>query len=259
MKRIVLAALLLLTATYGAKAQATAPASEEAIAQGIKIVERYLEMVDFQREKTDSMLYVESKVVDRSHPKDTMTIYRWYMAPRYMRVEIWQNGRINDGYYTDGTTIFRKFRESTRDWADTPQDNFVKRTTPLDIRGALYDWRSKGSEISYAGEYTIEGQKVDRIFVQSPGVFDRYYFFEKKTGLLFMTTEMESTLEQNEIAKNAVRVDWRAWNEFTPVHYFMMPSVESYQYDGQIVIIHNKYRYLPKQTKLFSEDYHVKL
>ncbi len=228
------------------------------VERGIRIVDKYLSMVDFQQEKTDSILFVESKIIDRSHPNDTMTIYRWYMRPHYMRVEIWQDGKIEDGYYTDGTTIFRKFRPSQRTWDIMPQDNFCDRTIPLDIRGALYDWRSKGAEISYAGEYTFKGQQVDRVFVRNPNVFDRYYFFEKNTGLLFMLTELETTFGDAEVAHNAVRVDWRAWNEFTPVHHFMMPSIESYQFGNQVVVIRHKYRYLPHQVKIFTEDYHAK-
>lgn len=239
-------------------AQEKAPSQTGDTTLGINIVERYLSMVDFQREKTDSILFVESLIVDRSHPFDTMTIYRWYMAPKYMRVEIWQDGKLDDGYYSNGTTTFKKFNSANREWMNMPQDNFVKRTSPLDIRGALYDWRSKGAEISYAGEYNYNGHMVDRVFVSCPDIFDRYYLFEKSTGLLFLLTENDRLFGDAEPAHNAVKIDWRAWGEFTPVHMFLLPSTESYQYQDQIVIMKHKYRYLPSKTATFTEDYQMK-
>ena len=68
-----------------------------------------------------------------------MTIYHWYAKDRQLRIEMWQNGELQEGFYSDGKEFFRMFRPNTRDWAIVSQDNFYDYTIPHDIRGALYD------------------------------------------------------------------------------------------------------------------------
>ena len=220
-----------------------------------QIIDQYLGMVNFEHYKTDSILYVVSKIVERNHPNDTMYIYRWYQGSRKVRYEIWQQGKLEDGYYGDGINVFRKFRPSVREWAQITAESFYDGVTPLDIRGALSNWRGKGAEVAYAGSATYEGAPVDRIYVTSPGLYDRYYYFEKNTGLLFLVTEEDRLYGDDEAAKNAVRVDWRAWSEFTPVRNFMLPSVESYQHEGSIVTIHNSFQYISPKSNIFTEEY----
>lgn len=223
--------------------------------KGVSIVDYFMSRVDFQQEKTDSILFVKTSVVERNHTDDTMTIYRWYMAPMSTRIELWQDGKMADAYYSDGRSIFRHFDATRREWVDMDQMEFTNFAEPLDIRGALYNWRSKGAEISYAGEYTMKGQAVDRVYVTCPHSYDRYYFFEKNSGMLFMVTESDRRYGNAKSKVFSVNVDWRAWSEYVPVHQFMMPAVESYQVQDQVIIIKNKYQYLPKQTSLFSEDF----
>ena len=226
-------------------------------ARAVAVIERYMKKIDFGQSKSDSVLSVVTYVVDRDYPNDTMTIYRWYKPPYYNRIEIWQSGKMEDGYHSDGLKLFRKFHTGRREWATLTPDSYYQTVLPLDIRGALYNWRSKGAEVFYAGEMTYEGSKLDRVFVCMPEVFDRYYFFEQSTGLLGLVVEENHIFGDREPAKNAVRIDWHAWHEFVPFNGYYLPREESYQVDNsQIVILSHTYRYIAPDTKIFTEDYY---
>lgn len=222
-----------------------------------RIIDNYNQLTNFEPILKDSILCVVTYMVYRDRPLDTMWVYHWYGSDRRLRIEMWQNGKIQEGYYSDGALIFRKFQAATRSWTDIPQDRFYDFSIPHDVRGALYDWRSKGGEAWYAGQYTFEGKKVNRVFMSMPKAFDRYYFFEAETGLLFMVTENDHIFGDWKKGERSRRIDWRAWHEFTPFRGYFLPTIESYQYDqSQIIIIHRQYHFEAFQPKLFSEDYH---
>ena len=252
-----LLALGVLTCSYGQtpvdSAQTTPKEGDTAMAA--RIIDNYLGYLNFNHLLKDSILSVVSYVVDHSHPNDTITIYRWYAANRQSRIEMWQKGRMEDAYFSDGRGIFQRFSGSRRDWVSVTPMTYYDLTVPLDIRGALYDWRSKGAEPSYMGEYEYNGHPVYRVFVTSPEIFDRNYFFEKETGLLFILTEEDHIFGDAKPKTNAHRVDWRAWHEFTPFHGCLLPSIESYQIKSQIVIIHHYYKLEAYNKKLFTESY----
>lgn len=258
MKKIFSILALVAVAAMG-RAEAQEPAAAVLApvdtARAINIIDNYISRLDFGKKPGDSIMFVVTKVVEYSHQDDTMYIYRWYQNPRKIRIEIWSGGQIIDGFVSDAISIFRKFNTNYREWADVTPDSFFDITMPLDIRGALYDWRSKGSEVSYAGEFNFQGHPVDRIFVASPRAFDRYYYFEKETGLLCFITEEEHMFGDGEPTKNAHRVDWRAWNEFTPFRGFLMPSIESYQAEGSLVTMYHSYQYLAPNADIFSENF----
>lgn len=224
-------------------------------ARAARIIDNYISMLNFSTKKDDSVLYVVSKIVDLDHPNDTMFIYRWYQNPRKIRIEIWSGGKIIDGYIGDGISVHRKFHTNYREWMDLTPESFFETTLPFDIRGALYQWREKGAEISYAGEFTFEGHPVDRVYVTCPSTFDRYYYFEKHSGLLFFVTEEEHMFGDGKPNLNAHRLDWRAWSEFIPVSGNLLPSIESYQENDATVVMYHSYKYIPPQTDIFSENY----
>lgn len=240
------------------KAQVAADSTNADTAQAAEIIDRYIKIIDFDRIIGDSMLYVESWVVERDNPNDTMFIYRWYMSGHRLRIEMWQKGKMEDAYVTDGKNIFHRFSKSYRDWKIMSQISFYDMVTALDVRGALYDWRAKGSEAKYMGEYEYQGKPVDRVFVATPELFDRNYFFEKETGLLFLLTEEDHIFGDAKKAVNAEKLDWRGWSEFVPLRGCYLPSVESYQQNGQVVIIHHSYRLEAANTKLFTENFRKK-
>ena len=237
---------------------AQTPSIQGDTAMAARIIDNSLGYLNFDYLLKDSILSVVSYVVDRSHPNDTITIYRWYAANRQSRIEMWQNNRMEDAYFSNGKGIFRRFTSGRREWSDLTQISYYDLTSALDIRGALYEWRSKGSEPSYMGEYEYNGHPVYRVFVTSPEIYDRNYFFEKETGLLFILTEEDHIFGDSKPATNAHRVDWRAWHEFTPFHGCLLPSIESYQIQGQIVVIHHYYKLEAYNKKLFTEAYRRK-
>ena len=265
MKKILLATLLTICVgiVRAQEEPAIVPISFDTVgadtARAIAIVDNYLRKIDFEKSHNDSVLAVVTHVIDRSHPYDTITIYRWYMSPRYNRTEIWQDGKLQDAYHSDGVKLFRKFHTVRREWANLTPDSYFQVSQPLDIRGALYGWRAKGAEIYYAGEVLFQGKKVDRVFATMPEVFDRYYYFERETGMLGLLVEEGHIYGDREPAKNAVRVDWHAWHEFVPVGEHFLPGEESYQVgESQIVILKHSYHYEAPNVKLFTEDFNQK-
>ena len=239
--------------TSGDSLRVTLPQGDTAMAA--KIIDNYIGYINFEHMLADSILAVVSHVVDRSHPEDTITIYRWYASGHKNRIEMWQKGRMEDAYFSDGKSYFRRFSGTRREWVDMMQMSYYDLTMALDIRGALYDWRNKGAEATYLGEYTYNGHPVYRVFVASPEIYDRNYFFEKETGLLFILTEDEHIFGDATPAANSYRVDWRAWHEFTPFHGSLLPSIESYQVEDQIVILHHYYHLEPYNNALFTQEF----
>lgn len=252
MKKTLLAIMLLFT--IGAQAQE----KPDDTARAAAIIDRYLEMVNFTRYKTDSVLCVVSYVIDQSHPRDTMTIYHWYKQPNCFRFEVWQNGQLTEGVFSDGGEVRRDFNTTAREWMTLTPESIRTMVEMHDIRGFLYNWRNKNAEVHYDGEYTYEGHKVDRIYVSCPGYFDRHYCFEQATGLLFWVTEDERLYGDQEITDATRRIDIRGWHEFVPLRGSLLPSIESYQAGRQKVVIYHHYSYQALPHTLFTEDYFKK-
>lgn len=255
MKRLFLL-LLVLSTGCSISAQEAKTYTKSDTLRGQQIVDQYLDIIDFDRLLVDSMIYIETKIVDRSNPTDTMRVHQWYANGRRSRIEMYQNGQLESGYYCNGLSGFRMFHSGRRAWVDLIQSSYYDYVYPLDPRGALFDWRSKGSEIVYDGETRFNGNDVERIFVTSPSTFDRYYFFEKNTGLLFLTKEEDHIYGDSKKTDNAQRIDWRGWHQFTPIGSCMVPTEESYQYKDQIVLIFRTYKLIPFNKTAFTEDYY---
>ena len=226
-------------------------------AQAARIIDNYLGYVNFDPllKETDSMVCVVSKVVNQSHPTDTLTIYRWYASGHRRRIEMVQGKKMAEGFYCDGRSVFRSFDTKRRVWRDLKPESFYDIADPLDIRGALYNWRSKGAEASYEGLVDYNGHKVVRVMYSSPGTFNRHYYFDPNNGLPFLVTEETTMFGDDKPAKNAQRVDWRAWHEFVPFDGYMMPGIESYQAEGDIVFIYHTYHLEKTRKGLFTEDF----
>ena len=258
MKRLFLSLMALVIAA-GAQSQAIADSVDKDPTKGdtaiaASIINNYLGYIDFEHLLKDSVVHVSTSLVEREHPQDTIKILRWYGANRQNRIEIWQNGRMEDAFYSDGKKLYKRFSKSRRAWRNMSQMSYIEITMPFDIRGALHNWRSKGSEAYYVGTYNYNEQPTYRIFVTTPDMFDRNYFFERKTGLLFLVTEEDHIYGNAEKAANAQRVDWRGWHEFTPFRGCLLPTVESYQVEHQLFVMNHSYQMLPYRKAFFTQN-----
>lgn len=225
-------------------------------ARAIRIIDNYLSYIDFSPLiQDDSMLCVVTKVTYMNHPGDTLTIYRWYHSTYQCRIEMWPGKRMEEGLYSDGKSLFRTFDNKRRSWYDITRETFFNKSQPMDIRGALFNWRSKGAETYYVGVTAFENHEVDHIFFSSPGTFNRHYYFDKENGLPFLVTEEESMFGDDKPTKTSERVDWRAWHEFTPFNGYLLPTVESYQAHDEIVVMHHTYHLEAYRKGLFTDDF----
>ena len=100
--------------------------------------------------------------------------------------------------------------------------------------------------------FYYNSNKVYRILVTDPSRYDRYYMFEKESGLLFLIKELET--QGDDVMTSDIHVDWRAYHEYMPFGRSILPSVESYQKGPSITIIHHSYSYLPVDTTIFNRD-----
>lgn len=254
MKKILflICTLLALTSTWAQTDMLSAKADSMSMA----IVDRYLGILNYEGLRKDSMLYVVTYIIDRDYPQDTLFLYRWHMYPHYDRVEIYDKKSIKLGVYSDGKEYYQTFDEKRRTWRHVTPMTCYNMLMPYDIRGSLADWRAKGAEMTYKDETTLNGNAVEQVFVSTPEQFDRTYFFEKKSGLLFLFTEDSNMFGAEKHTRNTYPVDWRGWHEFIPFGRCLFPKIESYQADNHITILYHHYRYEPFDEKLFKENYH---
>ena len=224
-------------------------------ARGVAIVERYAQYVDLSRLPKDSILYAVTLVTNTATPGDTMTMYRWYQAGGRCRIEMHAKGQLQMGIYSNGRDIFRLFSEKYRDWRITDRTSFIDYSSPYHPSGALGKWYSHAGEAYYAGEYLYNGHKVDRVHVSMAGFLDRFFYFEQETGLPFLSTDLMHQLDGSTPDPD-MKVDWRGWHEFTPVGDCWLPSVESYQADGALIVMRTQYRLVPATDKPFTENYY---
>lgn len=246
MKKLAFLTLLLL-ATMAASAQKTDTAR--------LVVNRYLSLMNLDAAlRADSVLFIKTAIVQRDNPKDTVWMHRWFVKPNLARVEIWRGGKLSFGIYSNGKGKYRHYETQKKLWLDAQEDSYLDVASAYDFRTPLYFHRTNGMEMQYQGEWNYNSNEVQRILVTDPARYDRYYLFEKKSGLLFLIQELDSHSEDMATG-NSPKVDWRAYHEYQPIGTFsLLPSVESYQSEGGITFQHHTYRYLPLDLNLFNND-----
>lgn len=247
MKRKVLYFLLFMACIFAASAQNTASTDSAAL-----VVNRYLRLLNFESLRTDSILYIESYIINRSDLTDTTFMRRWHVEPNQDRVELWHGGELGYGLVTDGKQLFKKYNAKKKVWETISASKYFDDAPAYDFHGPLYRWKTDGLEMHYQGEWNYNGNTAYRILIQSPTRYDRYYMFEKESGLLFLIDEL-STHSEN-MDPNAPHVDWRACHEFTPLGRCLFPSIESYQYNGAVTIIYHHFKYLPLNPERFTQE-----
>ncbi|MCR4828301.1 MAG: hypothetical protein K5864_02450 [Bacteroidales bacterium] len=217
------------------------------------VVDGYLKLLNFKAVKPDSMLYIESYIYNRSYPEDTIVMKRWHVEPYYNRVEVWHKDTLQDALHGNAKDVFRWYNQEKKAWQDLSLAGYYDHLYAYDYRGPLNEWRTDGSELFYQGVWNYNHHEAYRIFVKSPSRYDRYYLFEKETGLLFLIDEQEGHNPDMD-THNDTRVDWRAIHEYTPLDLVVFPTIESYQKDNEITLIFHKMKYIPIDMSLFIND-----
>ena len=217
------------------------------------IVGNYLRVLNYDGLPTDSILYMETRIVNSSMPNDTAIMRRWFLNPNKHRFELWYGDTLMEGLFTNGKDVF--YMTSTRErlpWLPVTPDKFYDNLVENDFRGTLYNWRAYGSELTYEGVWQFNGHQVYRILVETPYKYNRYYLFEKETGLLFLIQETNTFSEYTNHAEYE-HPDWHAIHEFMPVGQSVIPSVESYQFRDAHVVHHTAFRFLPVDMNVFTK------
>lgn len=237
--------LLLLTAFLPIKAQITDTATW--------VVNRYLEKLNYYHFPQDTMIYIKSVIVNQNYPTDTVIMKRWFSRPHQYRTEVYDHDTLQFGAYGNGTDYFCAFNHAKKHWDEIHQTAFYEVNQAYDFRGPLYDWKGKAAEFKYCGIKTYNGHPAYHVRVQTPGIFDRDYFFEKESGLFFIYRELTSTLGGEELSMDR-HVEWRACHEYIPIGNMITPSVESYLHNGDVIVIRNYPELLPYDYNTFNRD-----
>ena len=241
---------LLITAAIAASAQG----ADGKVDSATVIVGRYLAMQDFNKLRKDSILYMETYIYYRSKPTDTAVLKRWFLPPNSFRAELWHGDTLLEGCYTDGKRIYREYNPKMKvGWIGVTPDHYYDIDYQYDIREELYKWEAEAATLVYKGEWDFNGNKVYRILKETPERYNKYYLFEKESGLLFL---IEESNERSEYANHTVysHADWHAYHEFQPVGNVLIPSVESYQTGNDIVYHFTHFKYLPLDRQIFQKD-----
>lgn len=217
------------------------------------IVERHLSILNHDNLPGDSVLYIESHIVDRNNPTDTVIMKRWAQGPFKFRVEVWHHGKKETGYYSNGKDIFRRYDPNGKMWVNVTQMEYYDWAMAYDFRGPLHNYKTKGGELKYAGAYTYQGTPVDRVFVGMPNMYNRYYLFEKESGLLFLIDETDDFFG-NEKTDTTHHVKWRAYHEYQPLGDALFVSSESYMSYGRVKLIRNHIQFIKPDDDIFNKD-----
>lgn len=223
MKRLTFISILLVATTI--MAQDVAPDSSE------WVVGRYMSLMNYESLPRDKMLLIESVAVPRYSGGDTTIVRRWYTGTSSCRIEVWQKGSLMEGWHNYEHKIFRKYDTKKKQWVDASEIHYYDHTVGYDFRGPLYRRATNGTSMAYGGIATFEGHSVYKVLATAPGMFDREYYFEQQSGLLFLILEKETSYG-GERDGGEGRLEWRSIEEYLPVGEMLMVSKETYQQEG---------------------------
>lgn len=214
-------------------------------------VEAFLHTLNIASVRTDSVLYMESHIVPRGET-DTLIMRRWAGMQHRRRVEMWYKGELQMCLFSDGHTYFERY-DTKEGWKSINNEKYFNEAQSYEIFGPLYQWQLKGEEFTYEGIAYLKNRPVVRIAARSPSHYDRHYYFELESKLLFLFTESDSINGEAVPIKTRNRVDWHAYHEYQPLGQMLLPSIESYQHKNSITLIFHKARYVEPNEKLFTQ------
>lgn len=246
MKRILATLLLAALPTLAAWSQTTETDSAQ------YVVDRYLRMLNFDGLPADSMLVLETTITfNRSD--DTVHMRRWYAAPQQLRVEVWQDGKLQTGLNTNGKDRFRHYTFRNKGWESINAERFAENLKGYDFRGPLYRWREQGAELTWSGTTLLKGQPLQVVKVVCPGMFTRHYMFDPQNGLLTLIIETDEASPDNMPNRDG-HIEWKAIHEYFPVAGSLIVSQESFMRRGALTILNTTARLTAVDPDLFNHD-----
>ena len=243
---------LLCLATLAATTAVAQNADIDNSHQAIQIVNDYYRMLNLQARRNDSVLYIESRIVRRGG-HDTLFMRRWIGAGLRFRIEFSAADTLQRGLFSDGRHYFEDYDPDNGGWRSVNTNHYHNAVDRFDYRGPLYQWQMHGYDLIYEGSATFEGVPVERVGARNPDQYDRHYYFERDSRLLFLYTENDSIGGTPATLQPLNRVDWHAYHEYQPLGGMLLPSAESYQYDGSITLIFHQSRYVAADERLFTQ------
>ena len=233
---------------------ATAQNREAAADSAEMVVSRFLAMQDFNKLSKDSILYIETYIYYRSKPTDTAVLKRWYMRPNRFRAELWHGDTLIEGCYTDGRNIHRQLDPSMKvGWVDVTPEHYYEISEQYDMRGKLHRWKANAAELKYEGVWDFNGHAVYRILMMTPNKYNEHYLFEKESGMLFLIQETDEKSEYND-HKAYGHPDLHGYHEYQPWGGLLLPSIESYQVDNDVLFYYNRFKNIKGELSVFQKN-----
>lgn len=247
MKKMLLILLVWLPLTVTGQNQ---PATGEDTATAV--VDRYLQLLNIEALPQDSMLVMETTITFYNS-KDTIWMRRWYSAPERFRVEVWNGGKLETSFLSNGKDRFRRYMPRFDSWESFSQSDFYDKLMGYDFRGPLYHWREKGATLTWNGTTTLKGQPLNVVKVSCPAMFERYYMFEPESGLLTLIFETDKLYESYSAPQQG-HIDWKSIHEYQPLSKSLLPSLESFMREGTLTIMSTQIHLEPLDTDIFEKD-----
>lgn len=218
------------------------------------VVERYLQLLNFDKLPADSLLVIETTVTF-PNVTDSVFMKRWYMPGGHFRVEVHQNGKLLTGLVSNGKDRFGRYNRRDATWEKIHVEELEESLLGYDFRGPLYDWRGKNAELTWEGYGTVKDQRLQVVKVSCPGFYDRHYMFEPESGLLVLVVETDIMPGISEKAPlNQNHIDWKAIHEYQPLGTSLLVTQESFARNGQLTILTSTVRFEPADESIFNRD-----
>ena len=222
----------------------TAWAQQDSLSQAV--VANYLRLLNYDN-LPNKTVYLESSIIENNFPDDTMYMKRWYCGNNFSRIELYHQGKQIIGYCSNGKKYWH-YKPGLGRWDTLSMTLYYDSIVGYDYRKPIHTWQSRNLELKKCDIINMEGQEVYRVEVSDPDHLDRYYMFEKSSGLLFLMMPVVP-----ETGKRHQEVEWRAINEYLPIDgAYIFPSVESYQNFNAITIYYTETELLPFDKNTFE-------
>lgn len=227
-------------------------AAAQSDSAAIRIVDRYLGIMNIDALPADSMLVVNTQII---YPQtgDTLTMKRIYAPPQMFRVEVRNpDGTLQTGLCGNGDKRYRAYSSRSGWWRDITTSTFYSALGGFDVRGPLYNWRADNAYLTYRGTTDYKGQQLDVVHYSAPGFFKRLYMFES-TGMLSVIIE-EDTVDEGYNALHDAHIDWKCFHEYANVGPATLPVLESFMREKTLTVLRSEMHLEKRDNLQFNQD-----